>query len=248
MGTHASGLVSSVAAGHVRRTLLQVEEVSVTPNLVDSTWWRPRGPIRQTDSEIRIILVGRLKKRKHIDEFIDVLAEVRRRLPVGAQVRVSILGAGPRRADLLQQVERLGLTDWVSLLGYQPPSEIRALFHNSDLFIASSRQEAFGIAALEARAAGLPVIGYRGNGLVDFITDGIDGVLVSGAAAMVDALVALISRPDDLRKLRMTTTTVPPDVAAADAMRAVDELYARARAMHADPRRIRAHQRGASAS
>ncbi len=230
--------VSSVAAQHVHRTLLGVDEVSVLPNLIDTPWWENKGPMRATpsrDGEVRIVLVGRLKKRKHVDEFIDVLAQVRQRVPSSARVKVSILGDGPRQADLLKQVERLGLSDWVSLLGYHPSEDIRALCHAADLFVASSRQEAFGIAALEARSAGLPVIGYRRNGLSDFITDGIDGLLVTDAAAMVEALVTLIDDPGELHRLRANAATLPPGVSPQDAVRAEADLYERARAMRSSP-------------
>lgn len=224
--------VSSVAAKHVQRTLLSVDEVSVLPNLIDSPWWSTGSSIRAADGEIRIVLVGRLKKRKHVDEFIDVLADVRTQVPPDTRVKVSILGDGPRRKDLVKQVERLGLSDWVSFLGFHPSPEIRALFHDSDLFVASSRQEAFGIAALEARSAGLPVIGYSGNGLSDFITDGVDGLLVADADAMVEALVRLINHPRELPRLRSDAARLPPGVRPQDAVRAETQLYERARAMH----------------
>jgi glycosyltransferase involved in cell wall biosynthesis len=224
--------VSTVAAGHVRRTLHRVAEVSVVPNLVDTGWWWPVEPVSRPDpGQVRLILVGRLKKRKHVREFIEVLADVRRRVPADARVRVSIVGEGPRRADLQRQVDRLGLADWVSLLGHCEPVQVRTLLHESDLFIASSRQESFGIAALEARSAGLPVIGYRGNGLSDFIVDGVDGVLVAGAEQMADALVCLIGRPDALGRLRKSTTTTPPSVGPKQALDAVADLYRRARAL-----------------
>jgi glycosyltransferase involved in cell wall biosynthesis len=223
--------VSGVAAGHVRRTMPRVGQVSVVPNLVDTKWWQPKEPIRETGSgEIRLVLVGRLKKRKHVDEFIDVLAQVRPRLAADTKVTVSVVGEGPRRHDLQRQLDRLGLADWVTLLGHRDPVEIRALLHESDLFIASSRQESFGMAALEARAAGLPVVGYRGNGLSDFIVDGTEGVLVVNAAEMVEALVSLLGEPEELDRLRKTTTTFPPSVGVEEAMLAVDELYRRARA------------------
>lgn len=221
--------VSALAAGHVQRTLRRVDMVSVVPNLVDVQAWQPSEPIRQTGADgIRMTLVGRLKKRKHVDEFIDVLARVRPRIPPDTKVTVSIVGVGPRRDDLRAQVNALGLADWVELLGYREPDEVRTLLHQSDLFIASSRQEAFGIAALEARAAGLPVVGYRRNGLRDFITDGVDGVLVTDAAEMVDALALLLGEPDELDRLRKCTTTSPPSVGVEDAMSAVEQLYRRA--------------------
>jgi glycosyltransferase involved in cell wall biosynthesis len=75
------------------------------------------------------------------------------------------------------------------------------------------------------------VIGYRGNGLSDFIVDGVDGVLVAGAEQMADALVCLIGRPDALRRLRKSTTTTPPSVGPKQALDAVADLYRRARAL-----------------
>ncbi len=225
--------VSTVAAGHVSRTLPRVGEVSTVPNLVDIPWWKPTAPIRDTGStEFRLILVGRLKKRKHVNEFIDILARARRRLPPTTKVRVAVVGKGPRHKDLQRQIDGLGLADWVTLLGHHQPAEIRTMMHESDLFVASSRQEAFGIAALEARAAGLPVLGYLGNGLTDFITDGVDGVLAADAAEMTDALVTLLAEPGELDRLRRTTTTSPPSVTPSEAMAAVYRLYGRARAMH----------------
>ncbi|MBO1756273.1 glycosyltransferase family 4 protein [Allobranchiibius sp. CTAmp26] len=227
--------VSSVAAEHVRRTLLSVDEVSVLPNLVDTPWWVNPRPVPAEEAgqrEVRMVLVGRLKKRKHVDEFLDALAEARKQVPPDTRVNVKILGDGPRRTDLVNQVQRLGLTDWVEFLGYHPSEDIRALFHESDLFVASSRQEAFGIAALEARSAGLPVIGYHPNGLSDFITDGVDGVLVADGAALADALAILVGQPDELRRLRVNAATLPPRVRPVDAVRAEAALYERAQAMH----------------
>jgi glycosyltransferase involved in cell wall biosynthesis len=223
--------VSTVAAGHVHRTYPRCGEVSVVPNLVDIAWWQPTEPVRETATEeIRLILVGRLKKRKHVDEFIAALARARPKLPPDLRVQVSVVGVGPRRDDLQRQLDELGLTDWVHLLGHRTPTEIRSLLHESDLFIASSRQESFGIAALEARAAGLPVVGYRGNGLQDFIADGTEGLLVDDGPQLTDALVLLLGRPDELDRLRKTTTNIAPSVTADDAMAAVDGLYRRARA------------------
>lgn len=222
--------VSRVAAGHVGRTLPRVGEVSVVPNLVDTRWWEPIGRPRETGSgEIRLALVGRLKKRKHVDEFLDVLARVRARVDADVTVQVGIVGEGPRHDDLQRMVDRLGLADWVTFLGHRPPAGIRAFLHESDLFIAPSRQESFGIAALEARAAGLPVVGYRGSGLNEFIADGVEGVLVGDEDEMVDALVTLVNRPDELDRLRKTTTTTPPSITAREAVTAVEAVYRRAR-------------------
>lgn len=223
--------VSSIAAGHVRRTLPSVDQVSVVPNLIDSQWWSNGLPAeRDVSGAIEIVMVGRLKKRKHLDEVIDVLADVRQQLPRGTKVSVSIVGDGPRKDDLQRQIDENDLTDWVSLLGYRDTAAVRDLHHRSHLFIASSRQEAFGIAAFEARAAGLPIIGYQNTGLIDYITDGVDGHLVSDKAEMTAALVGLIGDPARLAAMLHTTGTTSPAITSADAASSITDLYERARA------------------
>ncbi len=221
--------VSSVAARHVERTLPRLGELSVVPNLVDTEWWRPAEPVRATAADgVQIALVGRLVKRKHVREFLDALAAARSRIDRETPVAVTIVGDGPRRQDLHDQLTELGLHDWVRLVGHRTQPAIRSLLHGSDLFVASSRQESFGIAALEARAAGLPVVGFRGNGLADFVTDGTEGLLVDDDAGMADALTLLLDNPEELNRLRKNTTTYPPSIGVPEAMAAVNALYDRA--------------------
>ena len=223
--------VSRIAADHVRRTLPRVRDVSVVPNLIDVDFWRSGLPSHRDLSQgIRVVLVGRLKKRKHLDEIIEVLAQVRRQVPERTAVSVQIVGAGPRQQDLERQIQLSGLSDWITLLGYQDADSIRDLHHRSHLFIASSRHEAFGIAAYEARAAGLPVVGYRSAGLSDYITPGIDGVLVKDKADMVQALVRLVRQPDLLRAMLDTAAATPPAITVQHAEQALADLYDRARA------------------
>jgi glycosyltransferase involved in cell wall biosynthesis len=221
--------VSTVAAEHVHRTLPRLGEISVVPNLVDTDWWRPVEPIRATgEGGIQIALVGRLVKRKHVGEFLDSLANARSRIDPDTKVSVRIVGDGGRREDLHDQLTDLGMHDWVQLVGRRSQAAIRSLLHESDLFVATSRQESFGIAALEARAAGLPIVGFRGNGLADFVADGSEGLLVADDAGMADALTLLLGEPEELNRLRKNTTTFPASIGVAEAMAAVDALYQRA--------------------
>jgi glycosyltransferase involved in cell wall biosynthesis len=83
------------------------------------------------------------------------------------------------------------MTEWVRLPGHLPRTEVRAEMANSDVFVAPAVLESFGIAALEAHAAGLPVVGRRGTGLADFIRDGEGGVLVGSDREMVNVLARM---------------------------------------------------------
>lgn len=222
--------VSTMIAAHIKRVYPRSGEVSVVPNLVDTDWWAPTTPSlhRAGDPDFRVVLVGRLKKRKHIDEFIEIMSRVKANVPAGAAVSVSIVGAGPRHDDLVQQIENLGLGDWVELLGHRTPEQIRELLHESDLFVAPSRQEAFGIAALEARSAGVPVVGYNFTGLADFVEHGVEGLLVDDADDMVDTLAKLLIDAPRVEQLKASTRARRPSVTFADAMRATYDFYERA--------------------
>lgn len=221
--------VGTVAARHVAQVLPAVDEVLVVPNIVDTDWWRPVAALRLTDpSEVRLVTVGRLAARKRIGPLLHVVADVRRRVGPTVDVTLTIVGDGPRRGELLEESRRLGLEGSVRWLGQQSPESIRALLHDSDLFVAPARRESFGIAALEARSAGLPVIGLAGNGLADFIEDGREGLLVEDDAQMAAALAGLVVSPAALDALRETTGSSGPSMSVQRSLDAVDELYARA--------------------
>ena len=75
---------------------------------------------------------------------------------------------------------------------------------------------------------GLPIVGFRGNGLSDFLADGTEGLLVDDDGGMADALTLLLGEPEELNRLRKNTTTFPPSIGVPEAMAAVDALYQRA--------------------
>ena len=222
--------VSRMIADRVQRTLPKAGPVTVVPNLVDVSWWAPPAgdPVPAPHAPLRLTLVGRLKPRKQIDRFLDLLARVRDRAPDGARLQVDIVGEGPRRDQLQRQIERLGLSDWVRLVGNKTSAQVRDILWHSDLFVAPSRMEAFGIAALEARGAGLPVLAYADTGVADFIESGVEGILVRDDDELVQALLDLLADPERLAPLRAAVRSRPPSVSAAASMRATYALYDRA--------------------
>jgi glycosyltransferase involved in cell wall biosynthesis len=91
-----------------------------------------------------------------------------------------------------RQLARLGLGTLVTLAGRLEPRAVLQLLEASDLYVAPAVRESFGLAALEARSVGLPVVGYAVSGLTDFIRPGIEGQLADSDADLVESLRRLV--------------------------------------------------------
>ena len=80
----------------------------------------------------------------------------------------------------------------------------------ADLFVNPAIRESFGIATLEARTAGVPVIARAGNGVSEFIQHGKEGLLCDDRDALVDAIVLLVRDADARRRIRTHNCTTQP--------------------------------------
>jgi glycosyltransferase involved in cell wall biosynthesis len=116
-------------------------------------------------------------------DLVEVLARVRRSLPA----RAVLVGDGPERDAVVRRADELGVTDQLCLLGRR--DDFAVLLGHADGFVLPSESEGFGVAALEAMAAGVPVFGYDVGGLPEVVTGGA-GTLV--ACCDVDALAAAV--------------------------------------------------------
>lgn len=182
--------VSQVAADGVRRAARGPMDVAVLPNGIDLDLWTPAPRTSQPD-HLRILAVMRLATRKRPMTLLRILRSVRDRVPGNIRVSATILGEGPSRPQMERYLERHDMTSWVQLPGHLPRGEVRHTMASSDVFVAPAVLESFGIAALEAHAAGLPVVGRRGTGLSDFIRDGEGGVLVGSDRELAAVLARM---------------------------------------------------------
>jgi glycosyltransferase involved in cell wall biosynthesis len=139
---------------------------------------------------------GRLVPVKGIVHLIHAIHLLRSRIP---DVRLEIAGSGPEEPALRRVVQQLGLNDRVTFLGWQ--TDLAPLFERWDVFAMPSIEEAFGIAALEAMAAGLPVVATNVGGVPELVEHGKTGWLVppGDPVALSERLTALLVDPQQQR-------------------------------------------------
>lgn len=132
-----------------------------------------------TGQRIVLLTIGRLVKRKGVAWFIH---EVLPKLP--EHFHYAVAGAGPEEAAIREAITLSHMEKRVSFLGRVSTEDKDTLIANSDIFVQPNipvvgDMEGFGIAVIEASAAGLPVVASRLEGLQDAIADGENGLLVT---------------------------------------------------------------------
>jgi glycosyltransferase involved in cell wall biosynthesis len=155
---------------------------------------------RQRPIDRRIVLgvAGRLVPIKGVGCLLRALATLRHPF---THVQLEIAGAGPEEEALRHEAAALGVGDSVTFLGWQ--RDVWPLVGRWDVFVQPSLDEGFGMAALEAMAAGLPVVGTSVGGLPELIDDGRTGYVVppSDATALAGRLRELLVDPERRREM-----------------------------------------------
>ncbi len=182
--------VSDVAADPLRAIVGHVTEVSVLPNGIDVEQWRADNP-RARGNEVVVVAVARMAWRKRPFALINALRRARRTLPSNVPIRAVIVGDGRYRWMVSVWNVLSGTSGWVQLPGRLAHPEIRAMYNDADFFVAAARLESFGIAALEARCAGLPIVAIAGSGIAAFVHDGHDGLIAHDERRLSDAIARL---------------------------------------------------------
>ena len=186
--------VSETAAQAVRRALGPDSWVMVLPNGIEACDWRVEPSSRPHDA-VMIASVMRLAPRKRPLQLLRMLRRVQEQTEPAVRVRAVIVGDGPERATLDRYLVRHNMRDSVDLTGQLERNQIRDVFSRADFYVAPAELESFGIAALEARTAGLPVVATRRGGVGEFITHGREGLLGSNDHELVHAMTTLALLP-----------------------------------------------------
>jgi len=212
--------VGSVAADCVREALGQ--PVMVLPNGIDPQEWHV-GRAPKPDQTLRVVSVLRLAPRKRALPLVSVLH--RAIAGSGGRIKATLIGDGPDAGRVQRYIERHSLADVITLAGRLPHTRIRAHFAASDVFVQASVRESFGIAALEARTAGLAIVSRSQAGSADFVTNGVEGMLAHDDAGLVSALLALQADPSLLASIIDYNSSVPPVQAWPNVLEQVEWAY-----------------------
>ena len=194
--------VSLAAAARVQAVTRSQVPIEVLPNGIELADWAP-GPVSAhvlaPGEPVRLATALRFAPRKRPLQLVDLAQRIRRLVPPEQPLELVMAGAGPLLGPARIRA-KLARADWITLPGRLPRAELARLYHRSHLYLSPARLESFGIAALEARTAGLAVAGIDGSGITEFVQDGVEGVLANGRD-LAEAVAGLINEPDRLARI-----------------------------------------------
>ena len=148
-------------------------EVEVIPNIVDTSIFKYAFQ-DNSNSDFNFISVGGLIKGKGMDLLIYSFYNS---FKDNKKVKLYIYGDGPERKALASLISKLNLTNQVFLKGLVDRRIIGKKMQECQCFVLASKSETFGVAYIEAMAAGLPVIATSCGGPEDFVNES-NGILI----------------------------------------------------------------------
>ncbi|MBS4031270.1 MAG: DUF1957 domain-containing protein [Clostridiales bacterium] len=145
-----------------------------------------------SDDEFIVFFVGRLVKEKGVEVLLDALPYV---FEVYPNTKAIISGKGPMLEELAAQARQRGIADRVVFTGFITDFERNRLFATADVAVFPSLYEPFGIVALEAMAAGVPVVVSDVGGMGEVVEHEKDGLKVhpGNAKELAEAVKSLLS-------------------------------------------------------
>jgi N-acetyl-alpha-D-glucosaminyl L-malate synthase BshA len=191
--------------------------IDVIYNFVDSRVFAPRRrtTLRLAPASARVLMhASNFRPVKNIPVVIQVFAEVRKRL----RAKLVMIGDGPEKAGAEQLARELGLQRDVLFLGNQDCME--ELLPLADVFLLPSSSESFGLVALEAMSAEVPVVASNIGGLPEVIEHGVTGFLhdPGDTAGFVSAVLHLLTDEDLRRTLGRNARRVARERFSVDEM------------------------------
>ena len=177
--------------------------IEVIPNFINLQRYKNLQPngLRERfckGDEPILMHVSNFRKVKRVPDVVKVFSKVRQQIPA----QLVLIGDGPERYNVEQMCRELGTCADIHFLG--KTKDIERFLINADLFLLTSETESFGLAALEAMAAGVPVISTNTGGLPEVNDHGFSGYLsdVGDIDDMAENTLKIIGNKSAMRQFR----------------------------------------------
>jgi len=170
-----------------------------------------------------ILHVGRIIEQKNHLGLLSVFQRVLEQIPTAKLV---LVGSGPLQSLIEETVAKRGLSNAVYLLGFR--DDVSSLMSKCDVFLFPSIYEGFGLVALEANAANLPVVGSRIPGLSEAVKDGDTALLhdVRDIDGMAKSVVKIVKDPAYAQQLAQAGfTRVKDNYSTEVSAKRLQEIY-----------------------
>jgi len=193
--------VSHWLRDETRRAFGCERDIDVIYNFVDPRRYAAREalcvPPLACPEQVTLTHISNFRPVKRISDVMEVFARVRRQM----RARLLLVGEGPDSSLAMRMANELGVTEDIVFVGVV--DAIEPVLACSDLLLLPSESESFGLVALEAMAAGVPVIGADAGGLPEVVVAGETGYLapVGDVAAMADHAIGLLRDPERRRRM-----------------------------------------------
>lgn len=178
-------------------------EIDVIPNFIDNAQFPTKSECDCMDdcfdrTEKIVIHVSNLRKVKRVEDVISVFYEIQKEV----DARLIIVGEGPEWERASEQINRLGINDKVKNLG--KVNDLYRVLCSADLFLLPSEKESFGLAALEAMAARVPVVSSNAGGIPEVNIEGETGFLLSigDVKGMAEKSILLLKDENMLKEFK----------------------------------------------
>ena len=148
---------------------IDASRIHLIPSGIDAADWAPSTARTADDTTSPLVMSwGRVLYEKGFQVVAQAMSRLRGVIP---DISAVIAGRGPYLAELQTRIDLEGVNDLVQLVGFAPDAELRDLLHRSGCVVIPSLYEPFGIVALEALAAGAPVVAADTGGLREILAD-----------------------------------------------------------------------------
>lgn len=206
-----SDIVTSVSESLKQDTLRLFridKDIKVIPNFTNIKKSKETSPCKRTvmakPEELIVTHISNFRKVKRIDDVVRIFYGVQQKLPA----KLIMVGDGPEREIADQLCKDLGIKSKVLFLGNT--SDIDRILCFTDLFLLPSASESFGLSALEAMAAGVPVVSSNTGGLPEVNEEGVSGYLcpIGDVKAMAEKAIYILEDKTRLAQFKQNARKV----------------------------------------